>query len=200
MKQNEARESKADIIFHPVRIRIVQALFGGRRLTAGQLVEALSGPSLATLYRHLNKLVAASVVAVVEERPVRGVQEKVYALAHDRAAFISPEESRNLTQEDQRRHFTTLAGSLLDDYTRYITQDSADPRADGVVMRQEALYLSPDEARLVNELLKGTLAPYRNRAVDPSHRRYLLTTILLPELSGTSPAGSPDEDQDDKSD
>src|SRR5437868_1029394 len=99
-------ETRADVIFHPVRIRILQALFGGRTLTAQQLVEALDGPSIATLYRHLNRLVQAGILAVVEERPIRGTQEKVYALAHDQAATFTADEVRQISREDRMRHFT----------------------------------------------------------------------------------------------
>src|SRR5690348_17278201 len=70
---------KTDIVLHPVRMRILQNL-ATRNLTPLQLAEELVNVPQATLYRHLNKLVEAGVLLVVEERPVRGTVEKVYGL------------------------------------------------------------------------------------------------------------------------
>ena len=75
----------ADVILHPVRMRIISTLFK-RRLTTQQIGRALPEVAQATLYRHLSRLMQAGVVAVVALRPVRGVTEKVYALAEDKPA------------------------------------------------------------------------------------------------------------------
>jgi DNA-binding transcriptional ArsR family regulator len=186
------QENRADVIFHPVRIRIVQALFGDRRLTAYQLVEALGGPSIATLYRHLNRLVEAGIVAVVEERPIRGALEKVYALAHDRAATIEADELRQISREDHSRHFTTFIGALLHDYGRYLGQERFDMAEEGVIVRQESLNLTDAEARQISGVLKEALAPYRQIPPDASRRRRLLTLVLLPEVEATNQPQDPE--------
>src|SRR5258708_12373736 len=72
--------TKADLIIHPGRLRIIQAFGGGRRLTAQELAALVPDIPRASLYRHLNLLVDAGVLAVVEERPVRAIQERVYSL------------------------------------------------------------------------------------------------------------------------
>lgn len=185
------REKKADVIFHPVRMRVVQALFGSRRLTAHQLVGLLDGPSLATLYRHLNRLVAAGVVAVVEERPVRGTVEKVYALANDQAATFSAEEVQQLSRGEQMRNFHVLVGTLLGDYERYLDQEAFDPPEDAVVIRQEALNLTAEEARELSSALKAAYAPYRQNPPDAPRRRRMLTLTLLPVVEPLPPTPEP---------
>jgi hypothetical protein len=173
-------ESKADVIFHPVRMRIVQALFGDRTLTAHQIADVLEGPSIATLYRHLNRLVAAEVIRVVEERPVRGTLEKVYALANDQAATFSAEEVRQSSPDEQRHNFNILLGTLRGDYERYLGQASYDSPDDAVMIRQKALNLTDEEARELSKALKAAFAPYAQNPLDGSRRRRMLTMFLLP--------------------
>ena len=174
------QENKPDLIFHPVRIRILQALFGQRRLTSDQIAAALHGPSIATIYRHLNRLVAGGMVAVVEERPVRGTLKKVYALADDLAAEIDRGELRQSSPDDQMRHFKTLVGTLLHDFAQHLEHDPAGWASEGTVLRQEALNLTDEEARHVRSEVMDALTPYLANPVAPSRRRYLLTAILLP--------------------
>ena len=173
------KENKADIIFHPVRIRIVQALFGGRQLTADQMVKILHGPSIATLYRHLNRLVEADIIAIVEERRVRGAVEKVYALAGSLAAEFNADEMQQSSPDDQMRHFTTLTGTLLNDFAQHLEHDPAGWASEGTFVRQEALNLTDEEARQMRNALMEALTPYLLNLPAPSRRRHLLTAILL---------------------
>jgi hypothetical protein len=174
------KENRADVIFHPVRIRIVQALLGDRKLTAQQLLEILEGPSIATLYRHLNRMVGAGIVAVVEERPIRGALEKVYALAHDQAASFTAKEVRQISREDRMHHFTTLIGTLLNDFGRYLDQEASRRKEETVIIWQDALHVTHEEARQIGKILKEALTPYIKNPPNASRHRQLLTTIMLP--------------------
>jgi DNA-binding transcriptional ArsR family regulator len=185
--EGSVAENKADVIFHPVRMRIVQSLFGDRRLTAQQIAAVLDGPSIATLYRHLNRLVDAEVIAVVEERPVRGTLEKVYALANDQAASFSADEVRQSSPDEQKHNFSILLGTLLGDYERYLDQPGFDPPEDGVMIRQKALNLTDDEARALSSALKAAFAPYIANPLEGSRRRRMLTMLLLPIVEPITP-------------
>jgi DNA-binding transcriptional ArsR family regulator len=81
-------DSKVDLILHPIRMRIIMAL-AGERWTARQIAAALPDVAQATLYRHINALAEGGILRIVEERPVRGMVEKVYALADKRALNLS---------------------------------------------------------------------------------------------------------------
>ena len=61
-------ESKAELVLHPVRLRIIQSLIGGRERTPQQIAEELPDVAQATLYRHLGRLAKAGLVKVVAER------------------------------------------------------------------------------------------------------------------------------------
>jgi DNA-binding transcriptional ArsR family regulator len=180
-------KNKAEAIFHPVRIRVIQALFGQQGLTARQLQSAAGVASLATLYRHLKQLTSAEIIAVVEERPVRGTLEKVYAITNQSAVRFQPDEWQHISPEDQLRYFNTLVGSLLNDFGRYITQPHFDRGADGVLTRQATLNLTDDEAKQLAETLREALAPYVQHTLAPARRRRVLTTILLPIVEQPSP-------------
>jgi DNA-binding transcriptional ArsR family regulator len=184
-------KNKAEAIFHPVRIRVIQALFGEQGLTARQLQSATGVASLATLYRHLKHLASAEIIAVVEERPVRGTLEKVYAIANQSAVRFQPDEWQQIAPEDQLRYFNTLVGSLLNDFGRYLAQPHFDRGADGVLTRQAALNLTDDEAKQLAETLREALAPYVQHAPDSIRRRRVLTTILLPIVEQTPEETTP---------
>jgi DNA-binding transcriptional ArsR family regulator len=183
---------KGDILFHPVRLRIVQALFGGRRLSPRQLLAGVPGASIATLYRHLNRLVKAGIVRVVERRQARGATQRIYALAGQRAADISKSELGRMNRADLLRHFTTFVATLLQDYEHYLSQPSFDIGDDGALVRQEAVYLTAAEARRAAAAIRDAVARNLRKAPGPTRRRYLVTTIMHPDAGGVvRPADDP---------
>lgn len=71
-------QSSFDLLMHPVRMQIIQAFIGGKRMSVQELGGRLAEVPPATLYRHLNALVEGGVLTVAEERRVRGAIERVY--------------------------------------------------------------------------------------------------------------------------
>src|SRR5260370_30416561 len=72
---------KADLIIHPVRLRIIQAFAAGQQLPAQQVFALLPDVPQPSLYRHLKTLVDGGVLALVEAPPVRSFYAKLYTLA-----------------------------------------------------------------------------------------------------------------------
>jgi len=72
--------TSADLLLHPVRLRIVQAFLGDRALTTTALREELADIPPTSLYRQVARLVAAGVPMVVAERRVRGAVQRTYVL------------------------------------------------------------------------------------------------------------------------
>ncbi|HEY2693839.1 MAG TPA: helix-turn-helix domain-containing protein, partial [Pseudonocardiaceae bacterium] len=62
----------ADLLLHPVRLRIVKAFLGDRVLTTAQLAAELDDVPPGSVYRHVGLLTKAGVLHVVAERRVRG--------------------------------------------------------------------------------------------------------------------------------
>jgi DNA-binding transcriptional ArsR family regulator len=174
----------AEVLLHPVRLRVVQALLGDRRLTTGELRAELADVPPATLYRQVAVLAEAGVLVVVGEERVRGAVERTYALALP-AAQIGPEELAAMTVADHQRAFAAFVAGLLADFDRYLDRGDVDLARDGVGYRQVALELSDAElADLVGEL-GGVLAARTGHAAAPGRVRRLFSTVLLP----AGPAG-----------
>jgi DNA-binding transcriptional ArsR family regulator len=171
--------AELDLLLHPVRIRIVQALAGGRHLSPAELAGELNDVPAATLYRHLNTLADAGVLAVVEERPARGTPERVYALV-DGAASPAPEDLARATPEDHLRWFTMFLASLLADFGRYLARERVDFVADGVGYRQVPLQLTDQEFAELAGRLNAALAPAVGNGPAPGRRRRMFTTVVMP--------------------
>lgn len=172
--------SRADLILHPVRLRLLAAL-ARRQLTARQLSELLPDVPQATLYHHLGTLTRAGLLRVVSERRVRGTVEKRYALADDDAS-LSPADLANASREDHLRYFTIFVATLLGDFARYLQQDAPiDLLADGVGYREMPFYLSDDELVQAAVAVNQALLPFLRNEPAPHRRRRLFATILIPD-------------------
>jgi DNA-binding transcriptional ArsR family regulator len=171
--------TNADLLLHPVRLRVVQALAGGRRLSAGELANELADVPQASLYRHIGRLADAGVLAIVAERPARGTPERVYALVHG-AAGVSADELGHATREDHLRYFTVFVSGLLDDFGRYLGDGDADLAGDGVGYRQVPLELTDQELAELAGRLNAALAPVVGNRPAPGRRRRMLTTVVMP--------------------
>lgn len=173
---------KADLILHPIRMRmLLQFAAGttGRRLTAQQLSERLRDVPQATLYRHLKLLSESGVLAVVEERQVRGTIERTYALPEG-GAIVSGTDIEDLSREDHLRYFATFAASLIGDFGRYLERDAIDLVKDGVGYRQVALNLSDEEFQQFVKDLQQVVLPLLDNEPAAERTRRILTTVIIP--------------------
>ena len=180
--ENGGVMATADLLLHPVRLRIVQAFLGDRTLTTTDLRAELPEVPAATLYRQVGVLAEAGVLTVVGERRVRGAAERSYRLVTG-AASVGPGEAAAMSVDQHRRAFTTFVAALLADFDRYAdaaTGPTLDPAADGVGYRQLALWLDDDEfTGLVSEL-RAVLAARLTLEPDGTRRRRIVSQVFLP--------------------
>ncbi|MDT3427233.1 DNA-binding transcriptional ArsR family regulator [Paenibacillus forsythiae] len=178
-------ESKADLILHPIRMRIIQALLNGRRRTTQQLVKELEEIPQATMYRHLSKLLKAGVLEVAEENKVRGAVEKVYYLSQG-GEDATPSDTTERSAGEHMALFQKFVSSLVGDFSAYVRQEKYDLQKDGVSMRQVQLHLTDDEyAQLLAEM-RQAMQKYAGNEPGSGHRRRMISTIVIPG----APAGS----------
>ncbi|TWT01773.1 helix-turn-helix domain-containing protein [Planomicrobium sp. CPCC 101079] len=173
------KESKADVVLHPVRMRIIQTLVNRRQLTVQQIGEKLPDVPQASLYRHLKKLVEAEIVKAVEEHQVRGTVEKVYALP-EQAASLSEEELKNAGAEEHMSFFMKFFATVLDDFERYVAQDDFDFIKDGTGYRQVSFYANDDEYLDLLETINGAMMKLIGNE-EEGRRKRTLTTIVTAE-------------------
>jgi len=174
-----AASASAKLLLHPVRLRVVQALLGDRRLTTTGLGEHLPDVSPATLYRHVARLVEAGVLEVVEEQRVRGAVERTYGLRVS-AAQVPADELAGMSPEDHRQAFWAFAAGLLADFDRYLERGEIDLLRDGVGYRQTALWLSDDEFDGLVDDLRGVLERRAALRPAPGRVRRSVATVLMP--------------------
>jgi DNA-binding transcriptional ArsR family regulator len=180
-------QSPADLVVHPVRLRLLTTI-AGRRLTARQLLAELGTVPQATLYYHLGLLTEAGFLRVVEERPVRGTVERVYALGQ--SPILSAADLQNATVDAHRRYFIMFLAALLEEFAQYLEHPpggTVDLGADGVGYRQEPMNLSDSEFRQMVQALNQTLLPFLAHAPGPGRSRRLFTTVFIPAARTADP-------------
>ncbi len=173
--------SKADLLLHPIRGRILMVL-ARRRMTTRQIAHALPDISQASVYRHVAVLAEAGVLQVVEEIPIRGVIERVYAFDED-AALVRPDEMTTAAPDDYLRYFQMFVDDLMQIYRRYAGQENAHPNRDGVAFWGEILHLTREERREVGEELRSVTRKRRDNEPRPDRLRYYIGRVFIPDSS-----------------
>lgn len=186
--------TSADLLLHPVRLRIVQAFLGDRALTTAQLAAELGDVPAGSLYRHVAMLTRAGVLQVVAERRVRAVVERTYML-RAAAAQIRPDEVAAMTPEQHFQAFVAYVAGMLTDAERYLLTGSPDPARDGASYRMAAMWLTDTElAELARDLQQVFLPRLVNRPSKRRRRRSLYTVLLpapeAPRARATKRAGT----------
>ena len=171
--------SSADLLLHPVRLRIVQAFLGDRALNTAQLSAELSDVPAASLYRHVGQLVRAGVLQVVAERRVRGAVERTYVLRLA-AARVRADEVAAMSTEDVRHMFMSFAAGLLAEFDRYLDRGKPDLISDAVAFGIEGLWLDDAEFAQMMRELYVVLDSRRRHQPRPGRRRRLLASALMP--------------------
>lgn len=186
-------DSRADVLLHPVRLRIMQAVEANGQLTVRQLGRILKDVPQASLYRHLNKLVEADFLHVVAERPVGGAIERVYAVVEG-AGVLPSEEFAHATKADHMRYFAAFCAMLMSKFDQYLSRDRFDLAADGVGYRVHSLYLSDEELHQLIDAMRGPVEAATKNKPAPGRRRRLLATVLMPEQDVINQTGGHEEE------
>jgi hypothetical protein len=171
--------TSADLLLHPVRLRIVQAFLGDRALTTSELRSELPDVPPASLYRHVARLVDAGVLGVVSERRVRGALERTYVLRTS-AATIGVSELAEMGADEHRHAFLAFVAGLIGDFDRYLERRDIDLLRDGVSYRLTGLWLDDHELADLSRQVFAVFQPWLANAPKPGRTRRILATILLP--------------------
>jgi len=194
MKKNIAKEL-LDLSLHPVRMRILMLLSGSKGMSPQQMADQMRDIPQASLYRHLIRLFQGGLLSVVEERPVRGTLEKVYALntASERQP-VSAEDAldavNRLSKEDHLRYFTAFMLTVLDDFSRYLNRSensTLNLAVDGVGYHKLALFLNDEEFAAFAIALNQAMAPFLKLENAPGRRKRLFSTIMMPSDDSPEP-------------
>jgi hypothetical protein len=186
-KKETPPDSRADLIAHPVRLRMMLAL-AGQQLTTQQIASLLPDVPRASLYRNIHRLAEGGVVRVVRETPVRGTVERVYALVEGARGFSEAELAR-ASREDHRRYFAVFFATMLSSLQSYLQQATIDPIADGLTCRAAVVYLSDGEYRRLLDQVGALLEPAMALPHTLERRRRIIGLTAIPERrAGSDPA------------
>lgn len=177
-----------DLLLHPVRLRILQALLDGHPSTTTQLRQRLPDIAPATMYRHVAVLAEAGILEVLDEKRVRGIMERTYRLRWDRAQLDAADRAA-MTVDDHRRAFTAFAGSLLADFDRYLAREPLDPAADGVTYQQAALWLTDEELAALLTELRTAITARAGGEPTPDRTHRVLSLVAIPQSTPAGPVG-----------
>ncbi|MFN7250233.1 MAG: helix-turn-helix domain-containing protein [Anaerobacillus sp.] len=172
--------SKADVILHPVRMKIIQCLVK-RPLTVQELMEWIPDVPQATLYRQLKVLTESKVIFVSDERKVRGTIERTYSLNNE-AANITASEAEKLCKDDHLKYFITFFANLIQGAEQYLDSgDNLNMLKDGFGYRQIDLFLDDEELLLFRKDLETVIKNYAANEPSENRRRRSLATVFIPE-------------------
>lgn len=177
-----------DLLLHPVRLRIVHAMSGGRARTTSDLCARLPDVPKTSVYRHVALLAEGGVLEVVAEHRVHGAVERHYRLRPDRPE-IDSEAAATMSLDDHRRGFTATMAALLAEFNAYLDQPGADPIADSVGYRQGILWLTETELAELIKDVRQAVARHAGNGPAPGRTPRLHTMISFP-------VESPEDDTD----
>lgn len=172
--------STADLLLHPVRLRIVQTFLGDRALTTQQLLAELPDVPPASLYRHVARLVDAGVLAIVSQRRVRGALERTYILRVT-AASISIDDLEKMSLDEHRQAFMAFIAGLIADFDRYLARPDIDIVRDGGSYRLAAMWLDDAELAEVSHELNRVLQRHLSNPPGRGRERRVLATVFIPK-------------------
>jgi len=168
-----------DLLLHPVRLRIVNALSQGQTLTTRELCWRLTGVSQATVYRHVGMLMNGGILEVEAEEQVRGAVERRYRLREERTR-VAAEVGKAMSREDHRRAFGGAMAALIAEFNAYIARKDAKPFDDMVGYRQGTVWLTRGEIATLIQEIRGALATRLTNPPGTGRRPYMLSTIFFP--------------------
>ena len=178
--------ASADLLLHPVRLRIVKAFLGDRALTTSQLAAELGDVPPGSLYRHIAMLSRAGVLQVVAERRIRGAVERTYTM-RQAAAQIQPGEAKAMTPGEHSQAFLAYIAGLLADVDRYLATSPPDPAREAGY-RAGAMWLTDAELAELLHDLRAVFQPRLANTPGKRRRRRLFYTVYLP-APGQEPGG-----------
>jgi DNA-binding transcriptional ArsR family regulator len=164
-----------DLVLHPVRLRIVHAMWGNGTQTTTELCTRFPNVARATMYRHMAALLEGGVVDVVEERRVKGAVERTYRLNHE-TSVINPALSESMSTAERRRALIAALAVLAAEFYADLEVEG-EPLPDS---RTVPLWLSDAELESLTRKLHAAVESHLDNEPDQGRRGYLFSPVFFP--------------------
>ncbi|MCL2367944.1 MAG: hypothetical protein FWC72_03015 [Oscillospiraceae bacterium] len=164
---------------NPIKCKLLSDIQAQGQTTAKQLAERNPGIPQATLYRYLKRMVEDGVLAVLEERQVRNVREKVYGMAIDFEAEIENIVEGN-SGVGYLGLFQQFSNGLLHEFQTYAAKDGIDIKHDGSGFRISPFYATFDELAELSRNIQALIKPYSEQEPTPERRMRNVAIVFTP--------------------
>jgi len=164
---------------NPTKNRLLLEIASQGQATTKELAAKYPDIAQATLYRYLKKMTEQGVLTVIEERQVRNVTEKIYALAVD----LEGEIEKMIAGNDGAAYFQLFqqfSAGLMGEFKNYAERDAIDIAHDGSGFRVTPIYASLDELKELSASIQELIKPYREREASPAHKARSVAVIITP--------------------
>ena len=166
-------------ITNPVKAKLIGALVERGTATAKELAAANPALAQATLYRYLKKLVDDGVFTVVEERKVRNVTEKTYAMSVDLDSVFNEMLQEN-AGEAYLALFAQFSEGLMEEFRAYSKRDDIDLQNDGSGFRVSSFHATLDELTTLSKSIHALIRPYTELEPAPGREARSVALIFTP--------------------
>jgi hypothetical protein len=170
-------ETRASIIKHPIRARLILTLMG-RELTTHQIATLLPDIPRTSLYRHIRQLAEAGVFVVVGETAIRGTVEKRYAVGL-RTATLTREDIIEAGHDEFFRLVTSLLGGVVDVYQAYLDRRE-EGVAENILLRVNSVNMTDEEFQEFRRQLTDLLTSAQAIPLTPGRRRRVIGLLGVP--------------------
>ncbi len=176
-----ANREKIDLLLHPARLAILEAL-AQRPMTTHELSDALPDVPQPSLYRHLKILLEAGMISISETRPVRGLLERVYTLQS--SIHMDPDDVAGLSKAEHLHYFITYTAGLLQGFANYLSRASEpiDFLGDQVGFNEFTFNANSEEMEEFHRTLQSALQKLAGlpQGENRSRRKFALISFPLP--------------------
>ncbi len=171
---------KADLIIHPIRLRILQ-LLSREPLTIRKLDQLMPDVAKSSLYRHIRKLLDAEFIEIAETHPVKGTPENTYSLVQ--VPHITVEDAQQMSKEDHLHLFSSYVAGLVQGFKAYLdSQETLDLVSDRVGYSEVLFYANIDEFDALFMPFRDQLSKLSQQTPQPGRRLRKLVLINHPEV------------------
>ena len=169
-------ENLLKYLTNPVTCKMFSCIESLGQATASDLSEKYNDIPQATLYRYLKKMVNDGILLIVNERQIRNVTEKTYAISLDYKSEIQRIINEN-AGEGYLGLFHQFCNGLINEFQTYANKDNIDILNDGSGFRVIPFHATVEELKELSEKIQETVKPYYEN--DPSPDRQLRNIAII---------------------
>jgi DNA-binding transcriptional ArsR family regulator len=174
--------NKADLILHPARVKIIQAL-AQNTLTIQELSELLPDLPKSSIYRHMRALLDGGMVQVAGSRPVKGTPENFYQLASP--PHLTQSDLEGFSPQDHQRYFAMFMAAQLQEFADYLqAYPQANFEKDMTGYTQAVFWASQEELERFGAGLQALVAELMQNPPSEDRHQHKVAFILHPFAKG----------------